>query len=121
MQATSPLRKKQTIIDALQKFSVSEDLELMMAVTETSNSPLKYGFLNNLLEEIQIRKNNVENFIYISLLAVIKIINKLLSIIKNFDGNKFLKYKYKELHINKINNLNKFYEYIQKKKKFKRI
>ena len=47
MQATSPLRKKKTIIDALQKFSGSEDLELMMAVTETSNSPLKYGFLNN--------------------------------------------------------------------------
>ena len=81
----------------------------------------KYGFLNNLLEEIQIRKNNGENFIYISLLAVIKIINKLLNIIKNFDGNKFLKYKYKELHINKIKNLNKFYEYIQKKKKIKRI
>ena len=81
----------------------------------------KYGFFNNLLEEIKIRNNNGENFIYTSFLAIVKIINKLLSIIKNFDGNKFVKYKYIELEKNQINNLNKFYEYIQNKKKFKKI
>ena len=81
----------------------------------------KYGFFNNLSEEIQIRNNNGENLIYILFLAFAKIISKFLSIIKNFDGNKFVKYKYNDLHKSKINNLNTFYEYIQKKKKFKRI
>ena len=75
----------------------------------------------NLLEEFKIRNSNGENFIYISFLAIVKTINKLLSIIRNFDGNKFVKYKYLELEKNQINNLNKFYEYIQKKKKFKKI
>tara|TARA_B100001741_G_scaffold309856_1_gene308221 strand:+ start:8 stop:943 length:936 start_codon:yes stop_codon:yes gene_type:complete len=81
----------------------------------------KYGFFNNLLEEVKIRNSNGENFIYTSFLAIAKTINKLLSIIRSFDGNKFVKYKYLEIEKNQINNLNKFYEYIQKKKKFKKI
>lgn len=78
-------------------------------------------FFNNLLEEFKIRNSNGENLIYTSLLAIAKTINKLLSIIRNFDGNKFIKYKYSEIEKNQINNLNKFYEHIQKKKKFKKI
>ena len=63
------------------------------------------------------RRSYGENLIYTSLLAIAKTINKLLSIIRNFDGNKFIKYKYSEIQKNQINNLNKFYEHIQKKKK----
>ena len=81
----------------------------------------RYGFFNILLEEFKIRNNNGQNFIYISFLAIAKTINKLFSIIRDFDGNKFVKYKYLELEKNQINNLNKFYEYIQKKKKFEKI
>ena len=47
MQATSPLRKEEDLISALKKFSISENVDLMMAVTETSNSPLKFGFIKN--------------------------------------------------------------------------
>ena len=79
-----------------------------MSIFRTKKNPegfsSKYGFFNNLLEEIKIRNNNGENFIYTSFLAIVKIINKLLSIIKNFDGNKFVKYKYIELQKKQINN-----------------
>ena len=102
------------------KFTCSKKHEILSKKNPEGFSS-KYGFFNNLLEEIKIRNNNGENFIYTSFLAIAKIINKLLSIIKNFDGNKFVKYKYIQLEENQINNLNKFYEYIQSKKKFKKI
>ena len=47
MQATSPLRNKEDLIKALKKFSTSTKVNLMMAVTETSNNPLKYGLVRN--------------------------------------------------------------------------
>ena len=102
------------------KFICSEKHEILSKKIPEGFST-KYGFFNNLLEEVKIRNSNGENFIYTSFLAIAKTINKLLSIIRNFDGNKFVKYKYLEIEKNQINNLNKFYEYIQKKKKFKKI
>ena len=101
------------------KFICSEKHEILSKKIPEGFST-KYGFFNNLLEEVKIRNSNGENFIYTSFLAIAKTINKLLSIIRNFDGNKFVKYKYLEIEKNQINNLNKFYEYIQKKKKFKK-
>lgn len=54
-------------------------------------------------------------------LIIAKISNKFISVIKKFDGNKFVKHKYTLEEKKKIKNLNKFYEYIQSKKKFKKI
>ncbi len=80
-----------------------------------------YGFSNHLIEEIKIRNSNGENFIYILILAAIKILNKLLSLLIGRDGNKFIKYKYDKIIIKNIKKLEKFYEHIQSKKKFKQI
>ncbi len=81
----------------------------------------EYGFLNHLNEEFKIRVNGGESIIYVSLLIASKVFNKLLSFLIKFDGNKFVKYKYKNIEILEIKKLNKFYEHIQKKKKFSKI
>ncbi len=81
----------------------------------------EYGFLNHLSEEFRIRVNGGENKLYVFLLVTSKIFNKLLSFLIKFDGNKFVKYKYNNIEISEIKKLNKFYEYIQKKKKFSKI
>ena len=47
LQATSPLRKKSDLMMALELFSKSKEIDLMMAVTEARNDALKYGFINN--------------------------------------------------------------------------
>ena len=80
-----------------------------------------YGFINLLNEEIQLRLNNGENKINVYKLYIIRIIKKLISVILNIDGNKIVKYKYDNFTKRKIRQLNKFYEFIQAKKKFKKI
>lgn len=47
LQATSPLRKKSDLLEALEIFSKSPTTNLMMAVTETKNDALKYGYVIN--------------------------------------------------------------------------
>ena len=47
LQATSPIRKKSDLMRALELFSKSEEMDLMMAVTEAKNDALKYGFIDN--------------------------------------------------------------------------
>ena len=102
------------------KYSCSEKYEILSKKSPEGFSS-NYGFLNLLNEEIKIRIKNKENLIYVYILALLKIINKIKSIIIKFDGNKFIKYKYNFLEKKKIKELNKFYEHIQKKKKFKQI
>ena len=80
-----------------------------------------YGFPNHIIEEFRIRINNGQNLIYVFFLIIVRISNKFISVIKKFDGNKFVKHKYTLEQKKKIKNLNKFYEYIQSKKKFKKI
>ena len=80
-----------------------------------------YGFSNHLIEEFKIRINNGQNFFYVFYLIIAKILNKFISIIRKFNGNKFVKYKYTFVDKNEIKRLKKFYEYIQSKKKFKKI
>lgn len=45
LQATSPLRKKIDLKNALKQFSNSSNVDLLMAVTKASNNALKYGFV----------------------------------------------------------------------------
>ena len=47
LQVTSPLRQKSDLITALDQFSASHKINLMMAVTQAENNSLKYGFLVN--------------------------------------------------------------------------
>ena len=80
-----------------------------------------YGFLKHLSEEFKIRISNGQNFIHTFYLIIAKILNKFISNIRKFNGNKFVKYKYSLTEKNKIKNLKKFYEHIQSKKKFSKI
>ena len=80
-----------------------------------------YGFFNHLSEEFKIRINNGQNFIHAFYLIIAKILNKFISNIRKFNGNKFAKHRYTLTNRNKIKNLKKFNEYIQSKKKFKKI
>ena len=47
LQATSPVRQEKDLKMALHLFSSSTDIDLLMAVTQVDNSPLKYGFVVN--------------------------------------------------------------------------
>ena len=47
LQATSPIRIKSHLLDALEQFKNSEDVDLMMSVTQTKNNALKYGYVVN--------------------------------------------------------------------------
>ena len=47
MQPTSPLRSKTDLLSALEQFSISDNVDLLMAVTETKNTSLKYGIVDN--------------------------------------------------------------------------
>ena len=47
LQATSPLRQKNDLLNALNQFIESSDINLMMAVTKAENHALKYGFIEN--------------------------------------------------------------------------
>ena len=102
------------------KYICSEKFEIL-AKKSPDGFSANYGFLNHLIEEFRIRVNNGQNLIFTFCLVVVKALNKLISAIKKFDGNKFVKYKYSQLEKNKIKDLIKFYEYIQGKKKFKKI
>lgn len=102
------------------KFTCSKKYEILSKKSPEGFSS-NYGFLNLLNEEIKIRIKNQENLIYVYILALLKIISKIKSVIIKFDGNKFIKYKYNYLETKKIKELKKFYEHIQKKKKFKQI
>jgi DNA gyrase subunit B len=47
LQATSPIRIKSHLLDALEQFKNSDDVDLMMSVTQTKNNALKYGYVVN--------------------------------------------------------------------------
>ena len=102
------------------KYTCSEKSEIL-AKKNPEGFSANYGFLNHLIEEFKIRINNGQNFFHVAYLIIAKTLNKFISIINKFDGNKFVGHKYSLLEKNKIKNLKKFYEYIQSKKKFKKI
>ena len=45
LQVTSPLRQKVDLLKALNRFTTSSNVDLMMAVTEAENHALKYGYI----------------------------------------------------------------------------
>ncbi len=102
------------------KYSCSKKSEILSKKNPEGFSS-SYGFFNILKEEIKIRVNNGQNLFFVYGLALIKFMNKIRTSLIKFDGNKFIKYKYNNLEKKKIKQLNKFYEYIQSKKKFKEI
>ncbi len=102
------------------KYTCSQKYEILSKKSPEGFSS-NYGFLNLLSEEVNIRIKNQQNFIYVYLLALGKILNKIKNNLIKFDGNKFINYKYDYLVKKKIKSLNKFYEYIQTTKKFKKI
>ncbi len=110
---------KMLIIKKL-KFTCSKKSEILAKKSPEGFSS-NYGFLNLLYEEIQIRINNGQNYLYVYLLAIAKIINKIKSLILMVDGNKLVRHQYNDLIKLKIKKLNSFYEHIQKKKKIKTV
>tara|TARA_A100001011_G_C14103895_1_gene754015 strand:+ start:271 stop:960 length:690 start_codon:yes stop_codon:yes gene_type:complete len=47
LQATSPLRQKKDLLNALKRFENAKMMDLMMAVTKAENHALKYGYVTN--------------------------------------------------------------------------
>tara|TARA_X000001036_G_scaffold382518_1_gene375274 strand:- start:356 stop:1063 length:708 start_codon:yes stop_codon:yes gene_type:complete len=47
MQATSPLREKFDLLQALNQYSQSTHVELLLSVTEAENHALKYGYVSD--------------------------------------------------------------------------
>ena len=75
------------------KYTCSQKYEILSKKSPEGFSS-NYGFLNLLSEEVNIRIKNQQNFIYVYLLALGKILNKIKNNLIKFDGNKFINYKY---------------------------